>query len=125
MRTYEFDENEAEIVWIFGNKISIASLLMMAGGVIGVTVGFIDAIKSETPLRGIVLLIEFLFLIVIGFILSRPSDNFKRIATSEGRDIPELIQGIKEFNFAFLIAAGLVGIIAILNFILILVKVGD
>ena len=118
---YEFSDEEAESMWVLGNKISIVGLLMVFGGIIG-SVNAIRELDEDDNIRAIILLFEFLFLIVIGVILLRPSDNFKRIATSEGKDVSELMQGIDEFAAGFKISAILVGILGLLNIILVFSK---
>ena len=119
--TYEFSDEEAENMWVLGNKISIVGLLMVFGGIIG-SVNAIRELDEDDRLRAIILLFEFLFLIIIGVVLLRPSDNFKRIATSEGKDISELMEGVKEFALGFKISAMLVGVLGFLNIILVLSK---
>ena len=118
---YEFNDEEAENMWVLGNKVAVVGLLMVFGGIIGFinsTRGFDD----EDNTRPIIFSIQFVFLIVIGVILFRPSDNFKRIATSEGKDIAELMEAIEEFNIGFFISAILIGLIAFLNVILVFDK---
>ena len=118
---YEFSDEEAENMWVLGNKISIVGLLMVFGGIIG-SVNAIRELDEDDQLRAIILLFEFLFLVAIGVVLLRPSDNFKRIATSEGKDISELMKGIKEFALGFKISAILVGVLGFLNVILVFSK---
>ncbi|MHA2027972.1 MAG: hypothetical protein ACW99A_07085 [Candidatus Kariarchaeaceae archaeon] len=118
---YEFNDEEAENMWVLGNKISIVGLLMIFGGIIG-SVDSIRNINEGNQLRVTIFLFEFLVLIVIGVILFRPSDNFKRISTSEGKDIPELMEAVKEFTLGFKISAVLIGVLAFLNVILVYAK---
>jgi hypothetical protein len=122
LMAYEFNDEEAENMWVLGNKISLVGLLMIFGGIIG-SVDSIRNIDGGNQLRVTIFLFEFLFLIVIGVVLLRPSDNFKRIATSEGKDIPELMEAVKEFTLGFNISAVLIGILAILNIVLVFTKI--
>ncbi len=119
---YEFDDEKAEQIWLFGNKIAILSLVLAFGSILGI-ISSIISLSNESNFHGVVMLIEFLFLLVIAFFLFRPSDNFKAIAESEGTDIEELIVGMKDFNLAFAIIAGLISLIGILQFLLIIAKV--
>ena len=119
--SYEFTDSEAEQMWIFGNKLVIVTIVMAITGILGLFISMINFGDMST--RDFVLFMEFIFLIVIAIILYRPSDNFTRIATSEGRDIQELMRGIKEFSFAFIITATLITLIGLLNFLLIIDKV--
>lgn len=119
--TYEFNEEEAENMWVLGNKVAIVGLLMIFGGVIG----FVNSARGFDDvdnMRSIVFAFQFVFLIVIGIVLFRPSDNFKRVATSEGKDIPELMEGIEELTLGFFISSILIGLIAFLNVILVFDK---
>ena len=119
---YEFSDSEAETMWLFGNKLTILGLLMIIGGILGIAMGALS-LGAGDKIRAMIILIEAIFLIVIGVVLFRPSDNFKNIAISEGKDIPELMRGVFEFNQAFLISAGCIAVIGFLNLILILQKI--
>lgn len=119
---YEFNDEEAERIWLFGNKIAIIALALAVGAILGFFASILT-LSGEANIRDIFLLIEYIFLVVIAFFLFRPSDNFKAIAESEGTDIDELMTGIKDFNVAFLVIAGLIATISVMQFILILLKV--
>jgi hypothetical protein len=49
----------------------------------------------------IILLLIGLVNIVIGVTLWRPADNFRRIVSTEGSDIPELMTGLNELSVGF------------------------
>ncbi|MHA2249146.1 MAG: hypothetical protein ACXAD7_02235 [Candidatus Kariarchaeaceae archaeon] len=119
--SYEFTDNEAEQMWIFGNRLVIMTIVMAISGILGLFISMTNF--GDMGNRDFVLFMEFIFLIFIAIVLYRPSDNFTRIATSEGRDIQELMRGIKEFSFAFVVTAILITIMGLLNFILIIDKV--
>lgn len=119
---YEFDDDEAEKIWVFGNKLTILALLMFVTSIIGILTS-LALFSDGDNTRPTVLLFEFIFLIVISVVLFRPSDNFKKVATSEGRDMAELLVGLKEFKFAFSFSAIMIVVIGISNFILILNKI--
>ncbi|MCY3414467.1 MAG: hypothetical protein INQ03_22660 [Candidatus Heimdallarchaeota archaeon] len=114
---YEFEDTDAEILWKFGNKLSIVAILLGTGALFGIITSLLNLFEEETT-STIVNLFEFIFLLGISIIIYFPSDNFKSIATSEGRDIDELMRGFKEFNMAFLAISGLIIVVGILNFIL-------
>ena len=119
---YEFSDDEAETMWLFGNKLTILGLLMVIGGILGIAMGFLSFDQSDKT-RVMIQLIEAIFLVIIGIVLFRPSDNFKNIAISEGKDIPELMQGVFEFTQAFLISAGCIAAIGFLNLVLMINKI--
>jgi hypothetical protein len=120
--TYEFSDIEAEKIWVFGNKLVISSLIMLVAGVLGIffTIARFNQLEQ---MRAVVYITEFLFLIAIAVLLFRPSDNFKMIATSEGRDMDELMKGLNEFKLAFVMTTLLILTIGIFQFVLLLEKV--
>ncbi|MHA2171500.1 MAG: hypothetical protein ACXAB7_16555 [Candidatus Kariarchaeaceae archaeon] len=120
--TYEFSEEEGEVLWVFGNKLVIVSLLLGLSGILGFF-AIIAELTEDNQVRSIVLITQFLFLVVSAVVLYRPSDNFTRIATSEGKDIQELMRGVDEFTFGFTIVAILMFVVGLLNYYLILDKI--
>ncbi|MCY3412712.1 MAG: hypothetical protein INQ03_13825 [Candidatus Heimdallarchaeota archaeon] len=122
MAQYEFDDDKAEVMWNFGNKLSIISLILGTGAIFGVIASILRIIDSEEKTPHVIKMFEFIFLLGIAVIIYFPSDNFKNISTSEGRDIDELMRGFKEFNMAFLAIAGIILVVGLLNFAMLLLK---
>ena len=118
--TYEFDDDEAEKLWIFGNQIMIVSAALFIIGVFGIVTNILAMVRGVATVETTFRLIEFAIVLGISILLFRPSDNFKRISTSEGRDIDELMIGIKEFNLAFMLISSGILIIALITSLLIL-----
>lgn len=118
--TYEFDDEEAEKLWIFGNQIMIVSAALFIIGVFGIVTNFLIMVRGAGTVETAFRLLEFAIVLGVSLLLFRPSDNFKRISTSQGRDIDELMIGIKEFNFAFLLIASGILVISLITSILIL-----
>ncbi len=121
--SYEFNDTEAEQMWIFGNRIAIVSIILGTSAIIGIITSIIKIINNTDVTRSIILMLDFIAMLFIAIFLFLPSDNFKEIAVSEGRDIQELMRGLQEFRTAFLITAGVVIFSGILSFILILHKI--
>ncbi len=101
--SYEFTDEEAEKMWIFGNQIMIFSSAIFLIGLFGLSTTILIMIKEPISLKLINNLIAFAGTLGVSLLLFRPSDNFKKISVSEGRDIEELMEGLKEFNFGFLV----------------------
>lgn len=108
--SYEFNDADANVLKNLGNKFVVLGSIMIVTGVMTVTSyllsGDIFATKKMSEA------VNFVILLISGIILYRPSDNLINIATTEGRDIQELMQAIKEFSFAFLVTGLLFLIVA-------------
>lgn len=53
------------------------------------------------------LLILAILHLILAFVFYRPLDNFQKVITTQGNDIEETLQAIKDMNVAFLVAIGL------------------
>ncbi|RMG36711.1 MAG: hypothetical protein D6732_07910 [Methanobacteriota archaeon] len=116
---YEFSDEEAEKMWIFGNQIMIFSSALFVIGIFGVGDVILTVLRAPFTFEIFVRLVSFLGTIGISILLIRPSDNFKKISVSEGRDISELMQGLREFNMGFVVISVLLILIGVLLGILI------
>lgn len=120
---YEFSDEEAEKMWIFGNQIMIFSAALFVIGLFGFGETILTMLRNQLTLEMSFKLISFIGIIGISIILIRPSDNFKKISVSEGRDISELMQGLREFNIGFTLIS--LVLLATSVFIAVLIVVGD
>ncbi len=110
---YEFSDDEAEKMWIFGNQIMIFSSALFVIGLFGVADIILTVLRAPFTFEIFFRLLAFLGTIGISILLIRPSDNFKKISVSEGRDISELMQGLREFNMGFTVISGVLVVISI------------
>ncbi|MHA1941363.1 MAG: hypothetical protein ACW97P_06525 [Candidatus Hodarchaeales archaeon] len=98
--TYEFRDEDANVIENVGNKAFFLALFFAFGGLILI---IIAGINEDNYSNGIVfwLVLQGILQVAIGILFLRPSDNFTNVATTEGRDIEELMTGLKEMAWGF------------------------
>ena len=92
MTNYEFNEEENKDILKLSMYMKITAILAIVFGGLALVFSIIsfDLVAS----------LYFGFFIIAGISFYLPTDNFRRIAKTEGNDIEELIQGFKElYNF--------------------------
>lgn len=109
--TYEFNAEDSIIIKNVATRAVVQALLLGFGGFIALLVEVINADDNST---GIVvwLSIQAILQIGIGILFFRPSDNFRRVAITEGKDVEELMTGLKELSWGF----KMIAIIVIVSF---------
>lgn len=98
MTAYEFTESQNRQIDEIATKLSHISMLFYALGALQL----LDTVLVATgpviwgaAASGVLLL-------ALGFVYQRPLDNFKKITTTEGSDIPELLIGLDDLHVAYL-----------------------
>ena len=92
MTSYEFNEEENRKILKLAMYMEITSIIVVIFGVLALIFSLINVDISSSLYFG--------FFIIAGISFYLPTDNFRKIAKTEGNDIKELIQGFKElFNF--------------------------
>ena len=79
-------------------RVLYVGVLFVAMGVVRLITGVIGV---EFNFETIMDVVDAILLIVIGVVLYRPADNFKRIVTSAGKDISELMTAVTELGSGF------------------------
>ena len=98
MTAYEFTESQNQQINGIAGKLSHISMLFYAFGVLQLLeAAFIStgAVVWGATASGALFL-------GLGFVYQRPLDNFKKITTTEGSDIPELMIGLDDLHVAYL-----------------------
>ena len=121
---YEFNDKENQIIGTLAQLLKIVGILFIINGVFA----FMDYIMGEalsnlmageiTEIHQFVINIIF---VIIGITLFRPTDNLKRIVTTQGNDIQELMTALKELNSGFNIIVYLFVILVIMEFIVLFI----
>lgn len=109
MTDYEFTEEQDEEILKLSMYMKITSILAIVFGALALTFSLIDF--------NLVSIVYFGFLIVAGISFYLPTDNFTRIAKTEGSDIKELIQGFKELSNFWNVIIILLVILLVLTFL--------
>jgi hypothetical protein len=109
MAEYEFTAEQNEGIDQLRQKLLHVSLLFLIMGGIQLVGSFFFAGAGA---RWVSLLSSVLFLIM-GWLFMRPLDNFKRVTTTEGEDIKEMMIALSDLRTAFLLAEIVVAILVV------------
>ncbi|MHA2251726.1 MAG: hypothetical protein ACXAD7_15285 [Candidatus Kariarchaeaceae archaeon] len=118
MNNYEFSKEEEEVFTDLIKWMLILSVLLVFAG----TATIIQFIEGDT---GFYVLISGITWAILGFTLYFPIDNFKRITTTEGSDIKELMVGFKELNKGWFAANIITGLNRLMLLVLLIVIIFD
>ena len=98
MAEYEFTAQQNQSIDHLRQKLVHISIMLVLGGVLLLSVGHIVTDDSRTIWYTVVPAVSF---IVLGFVYYRPVDNLKRITTTKGHDILEMMIGMDDLRIAF------------------------
>lgn len=98
MAQYEFTAEENRHIDQLRTKVQHIAILFVVLGVLQLVQSFLvaDPTGRWISLAGAVLLL------VLGWLFFRPLDNFRRIVSTEGQDIREVVTAIKDLRTAYL-----------------------
>ncbi len=97
MSEYEFDENQEKAIKNVATRCIVQAVLLALGGIMGILTELVLLANRELILA-IVLMAQASLQIFMGIFFFRPADNFRRIASTEGRDISELMIGLNDLG---------------------------
>lgn len=100
MAQYEFTADENGLITQLGRKLRHISILFFVLGVVQLAQSFL---LSDSAGRWISLAASIL-LLGLGWLFMRPLDNFRRIVTTTGQDIDEVVIAIKDLRAAYFAA---------------------
>ncbi|MCH8908751.1 MAG: hypothetical protein IH840_16825 [Candidatus Heimdallarchaeota archaeon] len=115
MSEYEFNKEENEDFEMLTQRLLLVAITT---GLTGIT-GLIAVIIAFDPY----LLVSSLAVIVFAIFFYLPIDNFKRIITTEGSDIKELVRGFFELRAGWNVSIGILSLLAVIAFIKMLINV--
>ena len=118
MSDYEFSKKEEQTIASLGQRMAIVGGLLVVTGIGRIILGFVRSGGEGFGGGVIVFLTAALFNIVLGVVFFRPTDNLKRIATTTGNDIKELMTAFSELASGFDLvnyALILIAVLAIVN----------
>ncbi len=121
MSEYEFTEKQNKILSTLSKRLVQIGILFLITGIgrLIFSGGFVQ--RDGWQIATFVLILIGLVNLIMGITFWRPADNFKRMVTTEGRDIAELMTGLRELNAGFNVLQYLVilsVILVLINFIL-------
>ncbi|MHA2033396.1 MAG: hypothetical protein ACXAD7_09040 [Candidatus Kariarchaeaceae archaeon] len=121
--SYEFSSEDNEVFSVFSRKIVILGALVIACGFFFMLYGLLS-FSDVGGLKGTAIILESILFMGIGVVFIRPSDNFKKIATTENSDIPQLMTGLNEFSTGFKLMSIFLAIITIGDIFIAIVALG-
>jgi hypothetical protein len=98
MAEYEFTAEENRVVDQVSRKLKHIAILFLALGALQLA----DAFMLTDPTGRWTSMGAALLLLLLGWLFWRPLDNFRRIITTEGSDIREVITALKDLRLAYL-----------------------
>ena len=117
MAEYEFTEDQNVIINGFSLRLITQSVLF---GLFGITQIILAVLTFNQHIAfvAILLLLQGIFLFLVGPIFVRPSANLRMVTTTEGSDITEMMRGIKKLRFGFFMAVVLAAAIIVCDVII-------
>jgi hypothetical protein len=98
MAEYEFTAEENRLIGQVRRKlVQIAILFLVLGAL-----QLIGSFLLTDPAGRWISVGSALLLLALGWLFSRPLDNFRRIISTEGQDIREVVTAIKDLRAAYL-----------------------
>jgi hypothetical protein len=114
---YEFNEQENKVFRKLSRHILINAFLFMLGGLLFYVLALVNIANAEiTP--AVSFFFDGILQFAIGLSIIRSYDNFNNIISTEGSDIPELIQGLKDLDFSFRLTSFFVVLIIVIEYAL-------
>ena len=112
---YEFTADENKVFSKLSRQIIFNSFLWMLGGILFYILAFVNISQAQvTP--GISFLLDGILQFAIGLSIIRSYDNFNNITKTEGSDIKELLQGLRDLDVSFRLTAFLVVCVIIIEY---------
>jgi hypothetical protein len=100
MAEYEFTAEENRCIDTLRRKLLHVAILFLVLGALQLVQSFVHADRTGSWVS--TSLAASLLLLGLGWLFIRPLDNFRRIVTTEGRDIREVVVAIKDLRTAYL-----------------------
>src|SRR5262245_8851616 len=98
MAEYEFTAEENKVVDQVRRKLGHIAILFVILGLLQL----VESFMLTDPASRWISMGAAVLLLALGWLFMRPLDNFRRIITTEGRDIREVITAIKDLRMAYL-----------------------
>lgn len=100
MTQYEFTPEQNKVIGHVALRCVVNAVLLALLGVVGL-IGSLIALGDNVALISIVGILYGVVFIAMGVMFFRPADNFRRVTTTEGSDITEIMTGLSELRGGF------------------------
>jgi len=100
---YEFNHKQNELLRDLAKKMNFVAILAIAGGILGIIAGVIVLFAASTNATGDLSLdfsnlIQGIFLLLIGIWTRNAAIAFKRVVTTTGHDVENLMAALRELR---------------------------
>jgi len=116
MAQYEFTPEQNKVIGHVALRCIVNAVLLALLGLVGLVTA-IMSFGEAVPLLSIVGLLYGIVFITVGVTFFRPADNFRRVTTTQGNDITEVMTGLKELRGGFKLVSILIIVCLILDVI--------
>lgn len=100
MTQYEFTPEQNKVIGHVALRCVVNAVLLALIGVVGL-IGALITLGDNVVLISIVGILYGVVFITMGVMFFRPADNFRRVITTEGNDISEVMTGLNELRGGF------------------------
>ncbi len=114
MSQYEFTQEQSKVIGNVALRCIANAIAMSLLGLVGLVGSIITWGKISTFISVVGVLYGVLF-IIVGVAFFRPSDNFRRVTTTEGNDIVEVMTALKELRTGFKVTSILIIVLLVLD----------
>ena len=116
--SYEFSDQDANVISIVGIMAIVIAGLIALGGLMRIVTSFYN--EAYTPFELTLRTIQNLIQFVMGLLFIPAALSFRRVATTEGSDIPELLTGTDNMTKAFYVIIAMIALSVVIDVILLL-----
>ncbi len=118
-REYEFSKEENKVFASLSTWMIILAIVIIIGGIATIASFILDL--PAFGFAQILTLVSGIMYCIMGLTFYFPTDNFKRIVTTKGKDITELMTAFREVDRGWLIVNIVTLVVVILTFLAIFV----
>jgi hypothetical protein len=116
MTQYEFTPEQNKVIGHVALRCMVNAVLLALLGVVGL-IGALISLGDNVVLISIVGILYGVVFITMGVMFFRPADNFRRVTTTEGSDITEIMTGLNELRGGFRLVSILILALLVLDVI--------
>jgi len=99
---YEFNSKDSQIISRVADKFLIGAILMGFGGLMAMISAFQQRNKTNSG-NFLLWIIEAFTQLGSAYYLTKPRSNLKNVATTQGKDIEELLEGMNNISSSFFV----------------------
>ena len=119
--SYEFSDADASIIKKVALRAKTQAILLALIGIANILNIIINWEADNTTIM-VFIMIQGLLFIGMGIFFYRPSDNFENIDKTKGNDVGELMTGIKELSFGFLMLIIFIALLIVIDVVILVIR---